>query len=129
MRRRRLLLVVGAAILLVVAGFALLLWLTTPTPGVTLENFRRLRVGMSAKDVEALLGQPQEVSALQSIPGISRCWRRDGEVVIRLTFTIWQKLTGGEATPQGELANHVPPAFVPSPDETFLDRIRSWLPW
>jgi hypothetical protein len=58
MRRRRLLLIVMAATLLVIAGFALFRWLTTPAPppGVTLENFRRLRRGMSLSEVEALLG-------------------------------------------------------------------------
>jgi hypothetical protein len=57
MRRRRLLLAVGMVVLLGVAGFGLH-WLTRPTPGITWDNFRRLRKGLSAKDVEALLGEP-----------------------------------------------------------------------
>jgi len=56
-RRRRLLLAVGAVSLLGVAGFALSLWFTSPTPGVTWENHRRLRVGMALSDVKALFGE------------------------------------------------------------------------
>jgi hypothetical protein len=43
MLRRRLLLAVGAVVLLGVAGFVLLTWLTTLTPGVTWENSDDLR--------------------------------------------------------------------------------------
>src|SRR5262249_29487410 len=60
MGRRRLLIGCGAAILLAVAGFAFVHWLTTPPPGVTLENFRRLRQGMTISEVEALLGEPYQ---------------------------------------------------------------------
>jgi hypothetical protein len=63
MNRRRWLLVVGAVALLGVAGFHLLIWLTISTPGVSLENFRRLRHGMSERDAEALLGKAQDSSA------------------------------------------------------------------
>ena len=49
MSRLRLLMSVGAVALLGMAGFALLLWYFTPAPGVTWENYRRLRPGMSAR--------------------------------------------------------------------------------
>jgi hypothetical protein len=65
MRRLRLLLGVGAVPLLVVAGFGLLLWITRPTPGVTWENFHRLRCGMSERDVKRLLGEPDKVGWLR----------------------------------------------------------------
>lgn len=72
MGRRRLLLGVGAVVLL--GGLALFHWLTAPTPGVTWDNFRRLRKGMSARQVEALLGKPpdgerQRQQALLEKPG------------------------------------------------------------
>jgi hypothetical protein len=59
MRQCRVLLGVGA----VVVGYAFLAWLMRPgpVPAITWENFRRLRVGMSAKNVEALLGKPHEM--------------------------------------------------------------------
>jgi hypothetical protein len=58
MRRRRLLLVAGALALLGLAGLATFLWLTTPPPGVSRDNFYRLRKGMTLQEVEAILGEP-----------------------------------------------------------------------
>jgi hypothetical protein len=39
-----------------VAVSALLLWLRTPPPGVSQENFDRIQIGMSHAEVTALLG-------------------------------------------------------------------------
>ena len=62
MRRRRLLLGAGALALLGLAG----LWLAQslrpgPEPGVTMESFRRLRLGMNEQEVEAIPGQPGDL--------------------------------------------------------------------
>ncbi len=75
MFRRRLLLVVGAVVLLGVAGFFLFLWLTNPTPGVTWDNFRRLRKGMSERNVEAFLGEPQSLLVDPRHGSTSKSWR------------------------------------------------------
>lgn len=139
MRRRLLLVGVGLVGLLCV-GFALFVWLTTPTPGVTWENYRRLRIGMSARDVKALLGARylrvvgsaisdneyliEEREEVCETLGGTRCWRGE-ELAIYLTFDEADRLTSGEAF-RGQVARHGIPLLT---DETFLDRIRRLLPW
>lgn len=126
MRRRRLLLVVGAVVLLGMAGFVLLLWLTSqaPAPGITWDNFRRLRMGMSVGDVEALLGEPHEIDDLGD--GYVVKWWRSQEVTIGLGFNANQRLHLGTADPTG-----VSPICAESlhPPESVLDRLRQWLHW
>src|SRR5690349_13126704 len=60
MKKRRLLLGAGALACLGLA-VGLFVWLTYPRPRVTPENFRRLRLGMTRPQVEAILGQPAGV--------------------------------------------------------------------
>jgi hypothetical protein len=115
MRRRRLLLVVGAVALLGVAGFVLLVWLMSPTPtpgvttptpapvpGVTLENFLRLRKGMSTRDVEALLGKPDETLRVTPLRA-QLLWH--GKLEISLNFFDDDGLIGGCAMPVGSDAS------------------------
>jgi hypothetical protein len=99
MRRRRLLLVVGAATLLAVAGYGLLRWLTAPTPGVTWENFRRLREGMTFQEVEALLGKPHKTDLIDGFTSLHYWgqWQSE-EVGICLGF-FPQRLSHGTAFP------------------------------
>ena len=107
MRRRRLLLGVGALALLGMVGFGLFLWVTNP-PRVTLDNCRRLRQGMSVRDVEALLGEPNEVNKYAHCT--FRVWRSE-EAEIAVIFDtadqVWYR-----------------PSFW---EHSFLDRIRRWL--
>ena len=105
MSRRRLLIVMSAATLLGVPGFAVYLWLTSPahTPGVTWENFRRLREGMSPKDVEALLREQYEAD--ECFHGTTRFWQ-GGEVEIFLGF-VADRLAWGVAFPPGQDHSHV----------------------
>jgi hypothetical protein len=131
MSRRRLLLGMGSVALLGVAGFVLLLWLTTPTPGVTWENFRRLRKGMSARHVEAVLGEQSLPDVKQGIYTL-RLWRGE-EVAMSLTFESGV-LHHGSAFPAQYLGQTVIKGYVhgeqvpSSPaEETFLDRIRRLL--
>ncbi len=123
MRRRRLLLVVGAVAMAGVGGFFLFLSPSpVPTPGVTWDNFRRLRQGMSASYVKALLGEPS------SVQGTLGCWWGD-EVVIDISFE-GDRLAVGVAYPVGPYGRpelSAPIQIVPI--ESFLDRIRRWLPW
>jgi hypothetical protein len=57
--RRRLLLIIVAAVPLPLVGLGVFM-LTPLRPGTTLENFRRLRPGMSMAHVEAILGSEGE---------------------------------------------------------------------
>ena len=105
MRRRRLLFGVGALALLGV-GFALLTWLSTPTPGVTWENFRHLRRGMSVGDVEAVLGEPNQAFKTAS-NGTRRDWwdEWDQDIKIHLYFNARSRQTGEwrSRSPKGRL--------------------------
>src|SRR5579864_6841898 len=78
---RRRLLVLGLAGLPVgAAGLAVALVALRPEPGVTPENFRRLRIGMSEKEAEAILGGP----GARQIYGVMRptkTWTGDGCVI------------------------------------------------
>jgi hypothetical protein len=98
MRRRKLLLGVGALAFLGMAGFVLLIWLTTPTPGVTWENYRRLRRGMSIGDVQALLGEPNQTFRLAGSAATRKDWwdEWDTDVEIHLYFNA-DRLVNGEA--------------------------------
>jgi hypothetical protein len=61
MRRRRLLLEIGVLALLALAS-GLVAWLVWPRSGVTPENFHRLRLGMSGREVEAVFGRSRQCS-------------------------------------------------------------------
>jgi hypothetical protein len=119
MRRGRLLLSLGAVALLGVAGLALLLWLATPalTPGVTLENFRRLREGMSLRQVEALLG-PHQLKE-----GSHKAWHsKDKDIAIWLVID-GDHLRHGHAMRSNDHSDdeHL------HPDDSFLTGIHQWL--
>ncbi len=96
-RRGRLLLGVGAVVLMGVAAIALLLGFTdtATTPGVTWENYRGLREGMSASEVESMLGKPHFTS--KSLFSTLKTWQSD-EVTISLTFD-GERLKHGLAHP------------------------------
>jgi hypothetical protein len=127
MRRRRLLLVVG---LLVAAtlGIGLYLWITTPRPGVTRENFRRLRVGMTLQEAEEIMGgrAKEEPSGWKGPP--IWVWR-DGPVLVGVFLDEARCVTGGlyqdisypstDKRRVGELGE----------EESALDRLRRLLPW
>ena len=116
---RRRLFGVGAVALLGVVGFVTFLWLTSPNPGASWDNFRRFREGMPVRDVEALLGKPCEVYESPTYP--TRCWRGE-EVEISLTFFSDTLLCGYADLSNGDRE------YIRR-DETFLDRIRRWLHW
>jgi hypothetical protein len=126
MRRRQLLLSLAAMVLLGVGGVVLFLWLTTPAPGVTWDNFRRLRAGMSSKKVASLLGERGDVTH-QFDGTLQRVWHSE-EVTIYLNFDPTDQLLTGTAIPRGMMASHYPREEVPT-DEGFLDHMRQLLPW
>ena len=130
MRRRWLLLVVGAAALLGVVESALVIcWLTTPPPAVTWENFRRLRKGMSERDVVGLLGESEQPDVKEG-RWTGRLWNGEN-VTISLGFEEGV-LDSGSAFPLQPLGQ----GFIKGPvekirpaEESFLDRIHRWLLW
>jgi hypothetical protein len=108
----------------------LFLWLTTPTPGVSLANFHRLRFGMSPRDVEALLGEPCRVAEHRE--GSIRLWRGE-EIEIRLVFEA-DGLEFGDAdrlavgiAQNWETATPTDHVEYLRPYESLLDRIRRLL--
>ena len=108
MSRPRLLLGVVVVALLGVVGFVIILWLTTPAPapvpGVTWEDFRRLREGTSVMDAEALLGIPWHV--LKYPDHTVTRWRGE-EVVIELDFHADRLTFGrGRSCPPPEYSDH-----------------------
>jgi hypothetical protein len=141
MNKRRLLIVAGALTLLGMAGFTLFLWLTTPPPGVTRENFRRLRVGMSLPAVEALLGGPKtfsdypRVSVRENPPGAFRpeviltylgtkeYWVAGDGLTIEVDFDKGGRVDGGRACAAGMPDETIPQGFRP------LARLRQLLGW
>src|SRR5262245_27155904 len=58
--RRKLLLLLGIAGFGLAAGYFVLDYALSPTPGVTRENYDRLRVGMSMQRVQAIMGRPAD---------------------------------------------------------------------
>jgi hypothetical protein len=112
LRRRRLLLVGPVAVALLACG--LVVWLTRPTPGVTLETWQRIRRGMTLQEVEALCGRA--ATPLEPGPGetLSALW--DGQqpgTAVHITVN---------RTGLVEVAVYLEPPG-PSPP-TFWDRLR-----
>jgi hypothetical protein len=129
MRRRRLLLCVGvvACLGLAVGGFV---WLTLPPPGVTRENYERIREGMSQADVEAVLGVPPgaygrggiaEIASSNSILVFDPSWRTEcwaGDTIsIQVSFD-----TDGRVAWKSY-------SVILREQETFWERLRRLLPW
>jgi hypothetical protein len=125
MRRRRLLLGFVAAAGLWLAGAGLLLWPKPPAPGVTMENFRRLRVGMTQPQAEAVLGGPGlELPWPSRRAGTVKAWGRPFEgFAIYLEFGAGGRVTWADAGMPGE------PGEPLGDGDGLLDRLRLLLPW
>jgi hypothetical protein len=125
MRRRRLLLGAGAVVLLGAVGFVLYLRLNTPAPGVTPENFRWLRLGMSLAEAEDRLGGPGVECSAGG--GSVKRWRGD-RVIISLTIDEDERIEFGRLIDYQ--SKHPWEADSENMEEgTFLTRLRTWLPW
>jgi hypothetical protein len=124
MRRHRLLLGVGVlALLLGVAGPFLLLRMTSPEPGITWENFRRIRVGMTAREVELLLGRrPDYHKPIDTAGRFSESWLVDYKLLLieyRTDGLVSDGLMRDNDTNDVELLSDKPGGF--------LDRLRRLL--
>jgi hypothetical protein len=109
----------------------LVVWhLLPPRPGVTPENFHRLRVGMREQEVEAILGEHGEIPAERVIVTGSdlpyeryRYWGgKHSHVEVRFNSgrvcqgRLWDTDDGRQES-------------LPNRDPSFWDRGRGWLPW
>jgi hypothetical protein len=110
----------GVGIVLVALGLAITDWVLSLQPGVTEANFKRIRVGMTEAEVQAILGGvPQEKLPYPSTDGWFYC--------------VWDGSTGNILVAFGRDDGRVrrapwwspdPPRLPPTP---LLARLRSWL--
>lgn len=106
--------------LLAVAGLAVggfLVWcLVPPAPGVTVDNYHRLRPGMTEVEVERILGEPGNDDVLhrefpgEPVKGV-KGWYGKG-ITILVTF---------------DEQGHVTRVYGLGVGPTFLTRVRGWL--
>jgi hypothetical protein len=142
MRRKRLLLWAFVAVGVVSLGLLAVVVLTSPRPGVTQENYRRITYGMTLAEVQGLLGgegeEPEPMGNTFVRPPLGmmraiwaageepmgntfvRTWREDGLTVYvsfqggRVSQRAWMKDGQGESE---------------APPESFLARLLRLLPW
>jgi hypothetical protein len=116
-RRRRRWFAAGIGVLLLATlGFVSFVCLTTPPPGVTLENFRRLREGMSKQEVASILGAPEK-----------ELYSRNTQIWEAETLTVFLRFESEGALSEGLAMEDQ--AYGLTKDEGILDRIRRMLRW
>src|SRR5262249_61720109 len=105
-----------------IAGTHGMLWLTTPTPGLTEENVRRLRAGMTVQDVERLFGGPAtyEPIAIAERP-LVYAWTGSGGFQV----TVWFD-KGGFLSNALMLQNEPWSWTVINVNESLLDTLKRW---
>jgi hypothetical protein len=134
MRRRRLLLGAGLLAVLAFAGVLLAPRLLAPEPGVTAENFQRIRKGMTLEEVEAILGQPgswgnQPPSRFGADDGpVRKVWSNRRDTVIILAVPI-QVGDGRRRVWSGTLLNIHDHTSAELTDPDWFGRLRDWLGW
>jgi hypothetical protein len=127
MVKRRLLLVLAVGLLagLGVAGWMLLrpqpLPPEPPPPGVTPDNFRRLRQGMSIAEVEAALGEPEKRIEMWALT--TQVWKGEG---CRISITFGMDALFGELDTEDGQVVGLPPSHPPP---SVWERLSRWLPW
>src|SRR5262245_47169448 len=112
---------VGVAILLVAAAFLATdaaLW----RPGPTEANVRRIRAGMTLRQVRAILGRPGKGQFFGSGPQTLLWWEGPAGVAF-VSFRTHERAEPAEG------AGVIPAAFFPSNEPGIFDRARSWLGW
>jgi hypothetical protein len=143
MRRKRLLLWAFVAVGAVALGLLAVVVLTSPRPGVTQENYRRITYGMTLAEVQGLLGgegeevEPMSNTCVRPPLGMMRAiwaageepkgsntfvrtWRGDG-------LTVYVSFQGGRVTQRAWMKDGQGESEVPP--EPFPARLRRLLPW
>jgi hypothetical protein len=119
---KRMLAVCGLLLFLGLA--ALVGWhLLPPRPGVTPENFHRLRVGMTEREVEAILGQ----STRPMPPLPPSCW--DGEHSHIFVVYLWGPFDGYLVVGAQLDTDDSRRESLPNHEPSLLERLRRGLPW
>jgi len=124
----------GSALAFVLAGLTSLWLWTRETVHITRENFERIQIGMTQKDVEEILGGPPgDYRQRKSIEYEGRSWH---ELIIKVQPTpashpMWWGTRGAiqiNLTEEGQVREkvHFDPIVI---ETTFWDRIRSWRPF
>jgi hypothetical protein len=125
MRRRRLLLGMGALALLAVTVLLLVSRALAPEPGITRENFGRLRKGMMLNRAEAMLGRPADI-VWPGIDSPPHHWWREGDLSIELDVGADGRVADGVAF-EGELP--CKRVRLLAPGESLFNRLRRLLLW
>jgi hypothetical protein len=112
----------GLGLALLALGLAFTDWVLSFQPGATEANVKRIRVGMTLEEVEALLGGPARVTCKLGE------WPDNGQPRRRACF--WGGATGAtcitlDVTGRVESAEWARSTEQPSP----LARLRAWLGW
>ncbi len=121
-RRKRALLWAWLLVALTGVGLVGVQWAMTPTPGVTLENFRRLHDRMKMEEIEPILGGP----AHDGWPPFTHEWTgEEGKIHLNAVpekhRQIFIGYTGTFTTPDGKTFR------VAAANESLLARLRRWL--
>jgi hypothetical protein len=94
-------------------------------PGASLENYRLLQEGMTLHQVEAILGRAEEDDCSTSTdPLCCRAYRRDAFQIV-LHYRDDELVWGYYVTRH----DHIPVRPAPPRRPTFLEWLRSWLPF
>jgi hypothetical protein len=115
MVKRKWLLRLTILVCFLLLAVGLCLWLVSPSDRITERNCNRVEPGMSAAQVEDLLGRKPD--AVITVGGIElqRTWLgRTGSIDVAFDD-------------HGQVVSHMP--FLRLREESFLERLRSWLPW
>jgi hypothetical protein len=132
MRKRLLWGVAALACVAVVSAAVVMLLKPLPSPGVTPENFKRLRVGMTEREAVAILGRPADSCFVSRNGTWYWGWSGD-ECSVSLVAAAWgvgasdtpeeRFLEGGTLTLNDGSSISLPEKSGKSP----LDKLREWV--
>jgi hypothetical protein len=117
----------GAALCLIALAFAVTDHVLGPQPGVTEANVKRIRKGMTEKEVSELLGRPPDA---RHVPPGYQCFHGLIEDVIERTIQyhgVWNGPSGSVTVPFNLCGKALTPSFERATGPALLQRLRAWL--